>query len=117
MSAQHTPGDWAIDADDIAQSSEDIFTIGIWGPGVGDDRVLVATVSAFSLASRFESGTQVFTTDSPEQAAAEEAKANARLIAAAPKLLDCVRNSAMNATGDRRMRYLAAIAEAEGGAP
>ena len=38
----------------------------------------------------------------------------ARLIAAAPELLECLQNAAMNSTGERRARYLAAIAKATG---
>lgn len=43
-----------------------------------------------------------------------EAIANARLIAASPDLLECLESAAMNATGERRSRYLAAIAKATG---
>lgn len=36
------------------------------------------------------------------------------LIVAAHDLLECLQNAAMNATGERRARYLAAIAKATG---
>ena len=45
-----------------------------------------------------------------------EAAARERLNDAAPELLACLENAAMNATGERRARYLAAIAKATGGA-
>lgn len=37
------------------------------------------------------------------------------LIAAAPDLLECLQNAAMHCSGERRARYLAAIAKASGG--
>ena len=47
---------------------------------------------------------------------AHEQKGNALLYAASPELLECLKNAAMNATGQRRARYLSAIAKATGAA-
>ena len=81
MSAQHTPGPWVADAGDMAQSADEIFTVAINAA----NGQLVGTVSAFSLLSDAENGVEYVTADSPCDAALQEAKANARLIAAAPE--------------------------------
>lgn len=89
MSA-HTPGPWEVDADDIEQGADNIFTVSIWAAGPDGDRPHVGTVNAFSLLSETRGGTEYVTTDAPSSDKLAEAKANALLIAAAPDLLAAV---------------------------
>ena len=87
MAAKHTPGPWAADAEDMQLGADDIFTVSIWGAGPEGERPHIGTVAAFSLLSETRGGTEYVTTDAPSIDKLEEAKANARLIAAAPDLL------------------------------
>jgi hypothetical protein len=52
----------------------------------------------------------------PENAYADEARANARLIAAAPELLNALRRLINDNSSEARLAGLAAITKAEGGA-
>lgn len=100
---QHTPGPWEI----MARN-------GHMGVGVGRDDKEVATVYLNYMDSSWDWDTTV---DRPEN---EKAKANARLIAAAPELLKVCEavSSYYGASLDYQPHYLemarAAIAKAEG---
>ena len=85
--SKHTPGPWEADSKDMQQGADDIFTVSIWASGPEEDRPHIGTVSAFSLMSETQDGAEYVTTDAPSSDKLEEAKANARLIAAAPDLL------------------------------
>ena len=87
MSTTHTQGPWEADADEMAQGADDIFTVSVWAAGQDGDRMHIAVVSAFSLLSGTHGDTELVTTDAPSADKLTEAKANARLIAAAPDLL------------------------------
>lgn len=93
MSAQHTPGPWLIRSETQVLTGEVMLS------------VVARDVKPGSGAVAWPCGTN----DAQQFA-------NALLIAAAPELLECVRNAAMNCCGARRARYLAAIEKATGGA-
>lgn len=86
MMSKHTPGPWAADAEEMQHEADEIFSVSIWAAGPEGDRPLIATVSAFSLLSEERDGTEYVTTDAPSDDKLAEAKANARLIAAAPRM-------------------------------
>lgn len=118
--AKHTPGPWAVDAEEIEQGADDIFTVAIWAPGPDGERPLIATVSAFSLISEQVGSTEVVTTGAPAVDLLEQAKANARLIAAAPELLEALRKllamaDSHNIGGASRTQARAVIQKATGG--
>lgn len=121
--AKHTPGPWEADAQDMQQGADDIFTVSIWAPWLDGDRPHIGTVSAFSLLSETRGGTEFVTTDAPSIDKLEEAKANARLIAAAPDLLAALLEAdqdfateGFNEDGPYRKPLRAAIAKATGAA-
>jgi hypothetical protein len=94
MSAQHTPGPWTAD-----------WNSGSHGYTIAGDHIAIGT--AFSLlGKRYGTG---------------EASANARLIAAAPEMLEALRfvqeHGAVYPEGEAGQRIRAAIAKAEGRAP
>lgn len=104
--------------------ADDILSISIYAgaPSADDDGACVATVSAFGLA---ECDENVFTPTAPDDAAVEEARANARLIAAAPEMLEALQDAMRwfsklddwSGVGDPDIaKYEAAIAKATGGA-
>ena len=90
---KHTPGPWEADAQEMQQGADDIFTVSIWAAGHDGERPHIGTVSAFSLLSETHEGTEYVTTDAPSIDMLAQAKANARLIAAAPDLLQTLRNA------------------------
>lgn len=116
--AKHTPGPWEADAQDMQQGADDIFTVSIWAPGLDGDRPHIGTVSAFSLLSETRGGTEFVTTDAPSIDKLEEAKANARLIAAAPEMLAALQEAVRSEIKGRTLlaKCEAAIAKATGGA-
>jgi hypothetical protein len=90
MSAKHTPGEWVIDWN---VSRLDIFS--------SDGGVLVATLRRSALSPAIDNA----------------AKANARLIAAAPELLEALQHlaSMLKSAGYSTTHADAAIAKATGG--
>ena len=84
---EHTPGPWTIDAEDLLQDEDTVFSIGIWS-GEGDTRTMIANVTAFNLHSEYCDGIEYVTTAPAERSKLDTATANARLIAAAPSLLN-----------------------------
>lgn len=116
MSAQHTPGPWSIDPEDLQADPDSVFSVGIWAPG-SDERVMVAHVSAFGLHSEMRGGTEYISPTEPEPSDLDTAKANARLIAASPDLLEALR-IAEHSVGDIHALGVvrSAIAKATGGA-
>ena len=112
--SKHTPGPWAIDDEDMAQDADTVFSIGIWA-GEGEGRVMVANVSAFGLHSEMRDGVEYVTTEEPAQSQLDEAKANVRLIAAAPELLAFVQEflaDYQSLEGMASMKYYAGKAHA-----
>lgn len=116
MSAKNTPGPWSIDPDDMAADEGSVFTIGI-----GTDDTNVATVSAFTLLMNDDGSVSP---GEATQSGLEEARANARLIAAAPDLLQAA-EAAWQCIGELpptqarvevAQMLQAAIAKATGGA-
>lgn len=101
MSASHTPGPWAVYHDhpdaDTAKSLAFVRQVAVAHLGHHGPSDIAQVYCAGEL--------------DPER------EANAILMAAAPDLLACLENAAMNATGERRARYLAAIAKAKGEQP
>lgn len=85
--AKHTPGPWAFDAEEMAQGADDIFTITIRGPGPDDGGLMVASICAFEILSESLDGCEYVRADAPAEEKLAQAKANTRLIAAAPCLL------------------------------
>ncbi len=91
--AKHTPGPWLIDEADLQQDADTAFSVGIWSGSTdcnADGAVMVAHVSAFGLHSEVRDGCEYVTTADPEPSQMETATANARLIAAAPELLEAL---------------------------
>ena len=85
--SKHTPGPWFPCDDDMERGVDDILSIIIFSGAPNadaEDGVCVASVSAFGLAEIDEN---VFSPSAPDDNAVAVAKANARLIAAAPDLL------------------------------
>jgi len=94
MNTNHTPGPWVIDEEDMQQDEDTVFSIGIWS-GEVEGRSIVAHVSAFGLHSETHGSTEVISPIAAGQREIDEAKANAILIAAAPLLLDALRDAEM----------------------
>jgi len=95
--AKHTPGPWQFDPDEMAQGADDIFTISVRGPGALEEALHITSVTAFALLSEEVNGSQYVTADAPPVDMLEQAKANARLIAAAPDLPEALQRL-MNGT-------------------
>lgn len=79
----HTPGTWAVNQADISADEDTVFTI-----SVETEEHNVATVSAFELIVNDDGSVSP---GGPTLQMLEEARANARLIAAAPDLLKALK--------------------------
>lgn len=90
--AKHTPGPWSIDAKDMQQDDDTVFSLGVWA-GEGDNSTMVTCVSAFGLRSETNGDTKCVFATAPAQSELDEAKANAHLIAAAPLMLDALKDA------------------------
>ena len=94
---KHTPGPWFVSAHDMAQPVECVYEIGIYAGSETADQDFsapgVASVSAFGLHREVgaDGETQYCGVTAPGEAELATARANARLIAAAPELLEALR--------------------------
>ena len=91
--SKHTKGPWMIPAEDLIEDPETLFSISIWAGSTdpnSDESIHVANVSAFNLRSETMGGCEYVTTDDPDMHQVQTAIANARLIAAAPELLEAL---------------------------
>ena len=120
--SKHTPGPWFLSEKDMSLSEDDVMSIGVMTKtGADDDEsTCVTSVSAFGVASYEEGGVTYYGATAPDAASLAVAHANARLIAAAPDLLEALRAlvEAVEDNDQDSLRELiaahAAIAKAEG---
>ena len=120
--SKHTPGPWFLSEKDMSLSEDDVMSIGVMTKtGADDDEsTCVTSVSAFGVASYEEGGVTYYGATAPDAASLAVAHANARLIAAAPDLLEALRaavrqnDNDMLMTGEELRACRASIAKAEG---
>lgn len=85
MSTKHTPGPWEVDAKDMAQTADGIFSVGILAADADGDLQHVAIALLHT------------TADAPSDDMLEECKANARRIVAAWNACDGISTEALEA--------------------